>query len=258
MRSSTSRITALRFRFATVAAVMLLCAGTVSAATDYYLKFGDLDGGITSGRFVGWSKIVDVTGDVHAPASPDPATPPAPTFAIQVVKHLDKSSPLLMKACGDGTVAPRVTLVWSDGSSVYFKINLVDVFVSSFRTEADGKPDSPPTETFSLNFQKIEWTCVTPERAEGGLKAIFDVATQQSLLKEIPPFRAGIEHRAGIPGIHVTWPVEAGHRYRILQNNALSGPWMPIQEYTAPEDGTADQFIPQGVGRLFLRVEELD
>ena len=249
----------LRQGWAWAVLVGLLALATPSrsmAAVDIYMKFEGVEGEATEARFVGWSKLVDVTNGVQAPASADPGNPPAAALTLQISKRIDKGSPLLAKACGDGSVTPRVTFVWAEGGSVFFKVILENVLVSSFTCSAE--PDSPPLESLSFTYQKIEWSCLTDLGPDGGLAAKFDSATQAGALRVRPLFRAELLRRAGQLGLHLTCPVEAGHRYRISGNNSLSGPWLTIQEFTATDDGIADQFLLEGVGSFFLRVEALD
>ncbi len=226
------------------------------AAVDIYMKFEGVEGEATEARFLGWSKLVDVTSEVQTPAPADPGSPPAAALKLQISKRIDKSSPLLAKACGDGSVTPRVTFVWAEGGSVFFKVILENVLVSSFTCSAE--PDALPMESLSFTYQKIEWSCLTDLGPDGGLAAKFDSATQEGVLRVRPLFRAELLRRAGQVGLHLTCPVEAGHRYRISGNNSLSGPWLPIQEFTATDDGIAEQFLLEGVGPFFLRVEALD
>ena len=235
-------------------AALLFFVSSASGAVDIYMKFDGIPGSIPAGPFAGYSQLVDATGGTVAPVAA--GIPPVASLSLFASKRIDKTSPLLMKACGDGTVTPRVTIVWTKGGESFYRVTLVDVVVSSFQTVAE--PAELPLETISLNFQKIEWTSMTTLGENGGLTTNFDQANQQAITKIRPHFRAEIGSQAGRPGLHVTWPVEAGHSYRVKATNNLSGEWFTLQEYTAPEDGVADQMIQQGLGRMFIQIEALD
>lgn len=259
MKTSTQIALAIRSRAAAplIGLLALLAfGGPASAATDIFIKFEGVEGEEV-GRFEGWSRLLGAIGDVGAPSSSDPNLPPVASSGLSVLKRIDKSSPLLMKASGDGSVLPRATLAWIENDVVYFRITLKDVLISSFSTAAETGA-TLPVETISLSYQKIEWSCIAGNGPTGGLTATFDLVTQEAALKIRRPFRAGIETREGERGVHVTCPVEAGHRYRLSGNNSMEDPWEPIEEFVAPEDGTIDRFIPMEFPNLFLRVEALD
>jgi type VI secretion system secreted protein Hcp len=82
-----------------------------------------------------------------------------------ITKELDKSSPVLMKACASGQHIPEVKIVASRKSGgrpePYLTITLKEVFVSSFHTSGEGatSPSSSPVphEEIAFTFQKITW-----------------------------------------------------------------------------------------------------
>jgi type VI protein secretion system component Hcp len=76
---------------------------------------------------------------------------------ISITKKIDKSSPLLFKACANGKHFPTVVLTMrkaGKGQETYLTITLTNVLISSYQT---GGHADQPTESLSLNFTKIEY-----------------------------------------------------------------------------------------------------
>jgi len=89
---------------------------------------------------------------------------------ISFSHQLDKASPLLMLRCAQGTVIPTAVLtcrtVGAASSLVFYKITLTDVIVTSVSVGGASGGDRP-TETFSLNYARIEWEYL-PQLPTGG------------------------------------------------------------------------------------------
>lgn len=82
-----------------------------------------------------------------------------------ITKELDKSSPILMKACATGEHFPRLQLdafrTRNGRSELYLTITLEDVVITSYRTSGDA-PTSPAAssaeyEEIAFVYQKIDW-----------------------------------------------------------------------------------------------------
>jgi type VI protein secretion system component Hcp len=85
---------------------------------------------------------------------------------VTVEKEVDFSSMALIHACSGGTPFPHVfihlctSIVQQNHSSLhpYLEFHLYSVKVTSYEIEAGGSDDgSAPTETLSLNFDKVYW-----------------------------------------------------------------------------------------------------
>jgi type VI secretion system secreted protein Hcp len=81
------------------------------------------------------------------------------------MKRFDKASPLLMKALASGKHFPTATLRITGEDGEPLEITLKEVFVSSYGLSGPGAP----TESLSLNFQKIEF------RKSGDLITTWDL-----------------------------------------------------------------------------------
>jgi len=78
---------------------------------------------------------------------------------LQIVKKIDKSSPVLMIACSTGQHFKTAILTVrkpGGGQQEYMKISMEEVFVSSYQVNGVGGGDVLPSEHLSLNFNKLE------------------------------------------------------------------------------------------------------
>jgi type VI secretion system secreted protein Hcp len=97
---------------------------------------------------------------------------------LHIVTKVSKASPKLMLACATGEHIKKATLICRKAGKdqqEYFKIELSELLVSSYRT---GNGGLTPTDQFSLNFAKIEFE-YKPQNGDGSLgnavKAGYDL-----------------------------------------------------------------------------------
>jgi type VI secretion system secreted protein Hcp len=88
---------------------------------------------------------------------------------------VNKASPLLFKRAVTGEHIKKATLFVrksgaAGGQGDYYVIKLTDILVSSFQTKPHPDADAVPTDQFSLNFAKIEFT-YKPTLSNGALGA---------------------------------------------------------------------------------------
>jgi type VI secretion system secreted protein Hcp len=82
-----------------------------------------------------------------------------------------KASPDLFISCAQGKHIAKATLICRKAGTKqqeYLTIKLVDILVSSYQTGAAGASGEFPTDQFSLNFTKIEFT-YCPQKKDGSL-----------------------------------------------------------------------------------------
>lgn len=85
------------------------------------------------------------------------------------VARTSKASPVMFFACATGQHFPEATLSLrraGEDPLDYIKITLSDCLVSSYLQEGVAGSSTVPTDQFSLNFAKIEFTYV-PQGADG-------------------------------------------------------------------------------------------
>lgn len=103
---------------------------------------------------------------------------------IAFTKLTDKSSPLLMLRCCNGQQIKKAVLhVRKQGGEQqeYYKVSLEDVLVSSFQTSGAG--GEVPSESFSLNFTKIEmaYSYVAGDGSVQTVKTGWDLKANKSI-----------------------------------------------------------------------------
>jgi type VI secretion system secreted protein Hcp len=92
---------------------------------------------------------------------------------LHFTKLVDKSSPLLGQACATGEHIKEAELsVRKQGGTQqdYYKIKLTDVLISSYQSGGSNGSSVVPTDQFSINFAKIEYS-LQPQDAKGNVGA---------------------------------------------------------------------------------------
>jgi type VI secretion system secreted protein Hcp len=94
---------------------------------------------------------------------------------LHFTSHVSKASPLLFKRAAQGEHIKKATLFVrkSGGGGAqgdYYVIKLSDILVSSYQTKPSEDSDAVPTDQFSLNFAKIEFS-YRPTLSNGALGA---------------------------------------------------------------------------------------
>lgn len=139
---------------------------TVDAAG--YLKIGDIKGESIDQAHEEWIEIESFSWGIRCEPSSDGTVAPEVKPVI-ITKYIDKSSPILMLACGVGGAIPEATIALTlDGRNEgrdYYKVTFHDVLVSSF-TSGPNSVDEPPTESISLNYAKVTWTYYPADGSE--------------------------------------------------------------------------------------------
>jgi type VI secretion system secreted protein Hcp len=155
-----------------LAACVLWTAMPAHAAFDVFLKIEGVPGEAAA---TGHKDEIEIASFSMGIARPAPAggggtqTGRAQFTDISFSHQLDKASPLLMLRCAQGTQIPTAVLTCRTASAspfVFYKITLTDVIVTSVSVGGASGGDRP-TETFSLNYARIEWEYI-PQLPTGG------------------------------------------------------------------------------------------
>lgn len=162
----------MKIRALLLAALFALNLNVRAAAVDYFLKIEGIPGESADEQHRDEIEIYSWSWGASNPVTVGgggQTTGRAIFQEFQVVKQLDKSTPLLMRACAKGAHIPSAVLfVRKAGATTpvtYYKITMQDCIVSSYQTSANGGGDRP-TESLSLNFTKISFD-YTPYDANG-------------------------------------------------------------------------------------------
>ena len=146
-------------------------------AFDYFLKLEGVDGESTDDKHKDWIEIDSFSwglGQLMAEDGTQPRGGGGGAGKVQIqdfnfVKKIDKSSPVLMLSCATGQHMKEGVLIGrkaGDKPLEYLKIKLTDILISGFQTGGSAG-DVVPTDQFSLNFAKIEFS-YTPQDPRGG------------------------------------------------------------------------------------------
>ena len=143
----------------------VLNAPTVEAAqVDYFLKLEGISGESTSEGHVGEIDIQSWSWGATNPGISRGSSAGGGGGAGKVsmqdfhfTKTADKSSPQLMQSAATGKHIKSATLSVRKSGSIqnFYIIKLSDVLISSY--QAGGSSGALPTDSFSLNFAKIEF-----------------------------------------------------------------------------------------------------
>jgi type VI secretion system secreted protein Hcp len=172
---------------AAVSTVVLLVALPAFAAADYLLEIDGIKGESSDTTFPESLEVESWSFGVSSTNSPTGGGAGKATFKeFTITKRMDKSSPLLYLSCASGTHIANAVLhcrkTSNTGQVEYYKVTMTDIVISSVQTS--GGPGGLPTESFSLNYAKIEWR-YTPDSRDGTpaqpVVAGWDLATNKKL-----------------------------------------------------------------------------
>jgi type VI secretion system secreted protein Hcp len=144
-----------------------------------FLKLGDIKGESTDKEHNEWIII-------HSLSAPLYRTIPEGAKDMQrsrgetslgdvvIVRELDKSTTKLQEACATGTFFKEVEIHFcsdlNNKSEVYLKYKLENCIVSSFSFHGNASGSPLPSEEFSVNFTKAEWTYIVLDPKTGSPK----------------------------------------------------------------------------------------
>jgi type VI secretion system Hcp family effector len=144
-------------RASTLALAASVVLGALSAHAAAYMKLGDIKGQMSTSDdkknfYKGWIELNSVSCN---------AARSTPSLSeIAVTKVTDSTSPALSQAAASGRRFPsaKIHLLDASGGAAYLQYELKNVMISSYQTGGNPAADgSIPTETLSLNFDKITW-----------------------------------------------------------------------------------------------------
>lgn len=153
-----------------LAACVLWTAIPAHAAFDAFLKLEGVPGEALATGHKDEIVIESFSMGVSRPAATGGTQTGRAQFTdISFSHRLDKASPLLMLRCAQGTHIPTAVLTCRTVSAQptdFYIIRLTDVVVTSVSVGGAAGSDRP-TESFSLNYARIEWEYI-PQLPTGG------------------------------------------------------------------------------------------
>ncbi len=141
-------------------------------AVDQFIKIGDIEGESQDSTHAGeievlsWSWGMTQSGTMHSGTGGGAGK--VSIQDISITKNVDKATPILMKACSDGTQFPEAKLTVRKAGTTpleYLIITMKNVIVTSVSTGGNGGQDLI-TENSSLNFSEVS-VDYQPQAANG-------------------------------------------------------------------------------------------
>lgn len=142
-------------------------------ATDMYLKLEGIEGEAQDSAHSAEINVLSfdygATQSATAHEGTGSTSGRADVHDLTVVKHVDKSSPILFHLCASGQHIPKATLSIrkAGGKSPvdYLVITMEQVLITTFKSGAQGSADRV-SETLVLNFATIKID-YTPQKEDG-------------------------------------------------------------------------------------------
>ena len=161
-----------------------------AASVDYFLKIDGIDGESTDDRHKGEIEILSFSwGETTAGTMTRGGGGGAGKVSMQdfhFTMAMNKASPKLFLACATGEHIKEATLTLRKAGSdrqEYLVVKFTDLLVSSYQT-GGSSGDVVPTESFSLNFSKIEFE-YRPTNPDGSLGAPVKAGYDLKLNKKV-------------------------------------------------------------------------
>lgn len=159
-------------------------------AVDMFMKIDDIKGEASDDKHkasidvLAWSWGLSQSGSTHHGGGSGAGK--VNVQDISFTKHVDTSSPNLIRACAKGTHFKQALLTVrkaGDKPLEYIKITLTDLIVTSISTGGSGGEDRL-TENVTLNFSKFKFE-YTPQDNKGAGGGCIPVAYDISANKEV-------------------------------------------------------------------------
>jgi len=159
-------------------------------AADMFIKIDDIKGESVDAKHkdeidvLSWSWGATQSGTSHTGSGAGAGK--VNVSDLSFTKHIDKSTPILLKNCCSGKHMKTAVLVVRRAGGTpleYLKITMEDLLVSSFTTGGSGGEDTL-TENVSLNFARVKLE-YTPQNKQGGGDASIPMGWDIAANKEI-------------------------------------------------------------------------
>lgn len=158
-------------------------------AVDQFIKIGDIKGEAQDDKHkdeidvLAWSWGMSQSGTMHMGGGGGGGK--VAVQDLSLTKYIDKSSPVLMTACSDGSQYKEAKLVVRKAGKTpleYLIITMTDVIITSISTGGSGGEDRL-TENVTLNFStvKTEYQPQKPDGSKdgGAVKFGWDIAANK-------------------------------------------------------------------------------
>jgi type VI secretion system secreted protein Hcp len=233
-----------------------------------YMKLGDIKGEATDAAHKEW---INLSSFAHGITEQRDSASGLPTGKrrhkpVVITKPVDKATPLMLELLTQGGVVPFVRLDFvADGPRPrFYQITLENVLVSSYQTGGSAG-DEVPTESFSLNYEKIKWTYTEFDqdgRGDRDHSFYWNLLTEIGTTDELPAgsFRvSGGSESSATPGAEfkLKWTGFEEFLYKIYVSEEAAGPYRFLQDYQPEQDGNQELILPLNLSRMFHQIEKV-
>lgn len=214
----------------------LVCLIGLGLHAGVFLRVPGAAGESTDADHAGWAELVSLGAQLER-AGTDGKTAKG---TLQFSKALDRATPKILEAALRGVVVPSVELeIVSPAPSAgrdsvrFYRAVLSNAWVASHRL-AGGQGIG--SESFSIGFEKIEWT-YTEFSSAGAAVAdhalVWDfLRNQGATTTKLRGFTVkSVRQRDGRLGVQ--WTPEPGRRYTLLRSSRPEGPYEPVMDLGA-------------------------
>ena len=160
-----------------------------AASVDYFLKIEGVEGESMSETHKGQIEIDSfswgMSNSGSMAAGGGGGAGKVSFTSLRLTTIVSKASPMLFESVATGKHFPSATLTLVDSEqrgTEFMKVTLSDVMISSYQTA--GVSGGAPTESFRLNFAKIEYE-YTPQSSDGSMDAPVKAGYDLALNKKV-------------------------------------------------------------------------
>ena len=233
-----------------------------------FMKLGDIKGEATDAAHKEW---INLSSFAHGITEQRDSASGLPTGKRQhkpvvVTKPVDKATPLMLALLTQGGSVPfvRLDFVTTGPRPRYYQITLEDVLISSYQSAGSGGGEAP-TESFSLNYEKIKWT-YTEFAEDGGSDRDhsfhWNLLTETGMTDELPAgsFRVSGASESSAPTgaeFKLKWTGFEEFLYKIHVSEEAAGPYRFLQDHQPEQDGEQELVLPLNLSRMFYQIEKV-
>lgn len=155
------------------------------AAVDFFLKIDGIEGESTHEEHRGEIEILSWSWGASNSTSAvggGGGSGKANFQDLSLTKSVDKATPKLMLYCAQGRHIPSATLTVRRGTGTFMKIEMSNVFISSFKVSGDRATGAPVNEV-RLRFSRVVITqfVQNSDGTTSEVKAGYDLATNKKV-----------------------------------------------------------------------------
>ncbi|MBM3822273.1 MAG: type VI secretion system tube protein Hcp [Verrucomicrobia bacterium] len=241
------------FRYAAVLSILWVSCHPLFAQLQGFMRVGTIAGEVKTSTHLDWSGFDASSLILYRPQG----SPRVQATSASLSKPLDRSSPLLHKACASGETFATVKIDLAQPRSgapllVVYQLILENARLSSINQS--GSIDGV-SESLAIDFTKLSWTTrlLSTNGTVVNKGAFWDIARNlggETLGERFEVY--GLSLTSG--GVQLAWPAHQGQKFKILGSAKVEGPYQLVREITAAETGGLEIVLPPTEPSFFFSV----